>query len=129
MPFEQTGQTGAAPVAAAQAMQTYTLAVDAAQTSTTPIFLLRGMSRLLVLGTQTVGALGAEVHVNVAVADNASPIPLQRSRFRDVSGPLILPLGVPVVFDAIIPAKYVQASITAPAGNAVTVEISFLCSQ
>ncbi len=129
MPFEQSGQTGAAPVASAQTQQTYRLVVDAGQTVNTDAFLLRGMSKLVVLAQQTAGALGAQLQPQVATSDQVTQVPSQRPVWRSLGGPAVLALGVPLNLPFIIPAKQVRVAVTAPAGNAVTVDLTFFCSQ
>ncbi len=129
MPFEQSGQTGAAPVASAQTQQTYRLVVDAGQTVNTDAFLLRGMSKLVVLAQQTAGVLGAQLQPQVATSDQVTPVPSQRPVWRSLGGPAVLALGVPLNLPFIIPAKQVRVAVTAPAGNAVTVDLTFFCSQ
>ncbi len=129
MPFEQSGQTGAAPVASAQTQQTYRLVVGAGQTVATDAFLLRGMSKLTVLCQQTAGALGAQVQPQVGTSDQATPVPTQRPVWRNLGPPAVVALGVSITLPFVIPAKQVRVAVTAPAGNAVTVDLTFFCSQ
>jgi hypothetical protein len=129
VPFEQSGQTGAAPFASAQTQQTYRLVVDAGQTVTTDAFLLRGMSRLTLLALQTAGAVGAVVQPQVATSDQVTPVPNQRPVFRALGGPAVMALGIAQNLPFVIPARQVRVAVTAPVGNAVTLDITFFCSQ
>jgi hypothetical protein len=128
LPYEQTSQTGAMPVAAAQVQQTYTLVVGAGQTVVTDAFMLRGMSRLLVLYVQTAGAVGAQVQLRVATRNQSTPVPDQRAVYVTLGGPAVVALNVPLDLNVVVPGKYVHAAVTAPAGNDVTIEVTFMAS-
>lgn len=86
----------------------------------------RGAPRLLVYANQTAGAAGATITVQASISDaNAvqTLIPL------DISA-TVVPPGVPTVIPvAVVPSKFIRLAVTAPAGNAVTIELALMVSQ
>lgn len=86
----------------------------------------RGAPRLLVYANQTAGAAGATLTVQASISDaNAAQtlIPL------DISA-TVVPPGVPTVIPvAVVPSKFIRIAVTAPAGNAVTIELALMVSQ
>jgi hypothetical protein len=119
--------TGAIVVAATQLSQYWEARVINAGATTFFTYLQnRGAPRLLVYASQTAGAAGATVSVQASISDaNAvqTLIPLEVSA-------TVLPPGVPTVIPvAVVPSKFIRLAVTAPAGNAVTVELALMVSQ
>jgi len=129
MAFQQTGQSGSQAVASAQLQQQFILTADAGQSVDTGPFLMRGNSRVKILCRQTSGAFAAQVQASVSAADSVTPVAAQRPAFEPLDMGAVTPLGVAVPLDYVVPGKFLRVRATAPAGNAVVVNVTILCSQ
>ena len=129
MSFQQTGQSGSQPVASTQLQQQYVWDIDAGQSLDTGPFLMRGASKVKILCRQTSGAFGAQVQAQVSAGDTVTPVAAQRPSWEPLDMGAVCPLGVAVPLDYVVPGKFLRVRATAPAGNAVTIVITSLCSQ
>lgn len=129
MAFQQTGQSGSQAVASAQLQQQFILKADAGQSVDTGPFLMRGNSRVKILCRQTSGNFAAQVQASVSAADSVTPVAAQRPTFEPLDMGAVTPLGVAVPLDYVVPGKFLRVRATAPAGNAVVVNVTILCSQ
>jgi hypothetical protein len=118
--------TGAVVTASTQLGQYWEPRVIAAGATLSLSYLQnRGAPRLLAYAKQTGGAAGGTLTIQAAISDANAPqalIPL------DINA-TVLPPGVPISLPVVVPSKFVRISITAPAGNAITVEFALMVSQ
>lgn len=119
--------TGAVVVAATQLSQYWEpRVINAGDTEAFPFLQNRGAPRILVYAKQIAGAAGATLRVEASISDANAPLQLIP---LDVSA-TVLPPGVPIVIPmTVIPSKFVRLSVTAPAGNNVTVQLALMVSQ
>ena len=110
MAFQNSGQTGSQPVASTQLAQEYFVDTSIANyTDRIPILLTRGAPRIMVLATQTVGAVAATLEVEVGVSNiTVAPGVPPTLRFVPVGGPVLTPLNTPIVVERNIPTKFLR---------------------
>jgi hypothetical protein len=130
MAFQNSGQTGSQPVAATQLAQEYVVDTsDANYLDTIPIILTRGAPRILVLATQTGGAVAGEIQVQASVA-NQTGVGSTERRFVDVGTPVLTPLNVPIVVERAVPTKFLRVLVSPQdALNNVTVRVTVMAAQ
>lgn len=119
--------TGAVVIASTQLSQYWEPRVIAAGNTEFFTYLQnRGAPRILVYASQTAGAIGATVTVQASISNPAALLQLIA---LDISA-TVVPPGVPTVIPvAVVPSKFIRISVTAPAGNAVTIELALMVSQ
>ena len=125
MAHVSTSEQGTITSASTQlAQEFFFTTVLANQTQTTPFLLTRGAPRILVHANQTVGAGAAAISIQASISDddtgNQKPLTI-----RTFLSPILTPVSVEIP----IPSKFVRLSLTAPAGNAVTVELAIMAAQ
>tara|TARA_R110000751_G_scaffold80852_3_gene162970 strand:+ start:647 stop:886 length:240 start_codon:yes stop_codon:yes gene_type:complete len=79
---------------------------------------------VLVHANQTIGAAAATVTLQASISDDdAGAIkPLTMRVF-------LSPLATPITLEVPLPAKFCRVSVTAPAGNGVTIELALMAAQ
>jgi len=130
MAFQNSGQTGSQPVAATQLAQEYVVDTsDANYGDAIPVILTRGAPRILVLATQTSGAVAGEIQVQASVA-NQTGVGSTERRFVDVGTPVLTPLNVPIVVERAIPTKFLRVLVSPQdALNNVVVRVTVMAAQ
>ena len=131
MAFQNSGQTGSQPVASTQLAQEYFVDTSIANyTDRIPIILTRGAPRIMVLATQTVGAVAATLEVEVGVSNiTVAPGLPPALRFVPVGGPVLTPLNTPIVVERNIPTKFLRVLITPAGGTNATVRVTVMAAQ
>lgn len=129
MPFQNSGQTGSQPIAATQLAQEFFVdTTDVDYVAAIPVLLTRGAPRILVLATQTSGAVPAELQLQVCIS-NQDGVVVPERKFINLGAPILTPLNVPIAIDRPVPTKYLRVLITKPGANHVVVDIAVMAAQ
>lgn len=124
MAHVSTSEQGGVTSVSTQLSQEFFLTLNAGATGTTDFVLTRGAPRVLVHANQTIGAAAATVTLQASISDDdAGAIkPLTMRVF-------LSPLATPITLEVPLPAKFCRVSVTAPAGNGVTIELALMAAQ
>lgn len=130
MAHVSTSEQGTITSASTQLSREFSLsgvdAIPAGNNTTTDWLLTRGAPRVLVYAEQTGGAAAATVDIQASISDLNG---LVSGRKPLTIRTFLSPLGTPVSLEIPIPAKFVRLRITAPAGNAVSIDVAIMAAQ
>ena len=130
MAFENSVQTGSQSVASTQLAQQYFVDTSVADyLALIPVILTRGAPRIMILATQTVGAVAASLQVQVCVANQTAAQPNLRLQFEPLGAPILTPFDTPIVIERAVPTKFIRVVPSPQGGNDVTVRISVMAAQ
>lgn len=83
-----------------------------------------GTPRLTVWAYQSVGIVAGSFSVQFSIADNGGV-----KEWLDLTPPLASPLGVPVLAQFTIPAKFIRILSSRPAGQATTIQFAMMAAM
>lgn len=125
MPARGARNLGGQPVTGAVVQWRQQLALAGGAVGTSAPINVLGMSRVVYWIRQTVGAVGATVEYQFSVSDAVgilTPVP----EWLPTVAPFVLippPASTPTLNDYALPAKFLRIQVTAPVGQATTVDL------
>lgn len=85
----------------------------------------RGMPKVSVFLTQTIGAIPAQATVEFSVSDAVNKTKV----YFPAGAPLPTPFGVPLLLALTIPAKFVRVRFVRPIGQLTSVQVAIMVAQ
>lgn len=100
-----------------------TILVDPPAAATGKDIAILGMPRVTVWALQTVGAVAGQFSIQFSISDNGGV-----KEWLDLTAPIVTPLGVPVLSQFQIPAKFIRLTVSRPAGQATTIQFATMAA-
>ena len=100
------------------------IAVDPPVAFVTRDLAILGMPRVTVWSQQTVGAVAGQFSIQFSISDNAGV-----KEWLDLTPPIATPLGVPVLTQVTIPAKFIRLVAQRPLGQATTIRFAVMAAM